>query len=105
MPIIKHNEDAVELQFGKGDIEVMPGWLDQDEKASAICFTRREPSPIGTHTDYVPYKRVEAEDAPVRMVFDNPDSIDVIIRALEYAKSLLVEDTQEGASSDGRSET
>jgi hypothetical protein len=90
MPITKI-EESVQLEFGSGDIEVMPGLLATDSSVGAVCFLQKqEATPIGTHTDYEPYKVAEIEETPVRMVFNKAESIDVVIRSLQEAKEFML---------------
>lgn len=73
------------LEFGKGDIQVIPATGDDYE---CVMFRNDSEKPIGTYTN------VEGFDSDifkpqVVMTFTNPDSIDVVIEKLNYAKSLL----------------
>lgn len=91
MPINKINE-STELEFGNGDIEVMPGLLEDDFSTGALCFLRKkESTPIGTRTNYTPNKVAEIEETPVRMVFHKTESIDVIIRSLQEVKQFMID--------------
>lgn len=90
MPIVKIKE-STQLEFGTGDIEVAPGLLDQEQLTGAVCFLRREPSLIGTHTDFEPNQAIEITDTPIRMVFTRTESIDVIINALEITKQMMLD--------------
>lgn len=89
--------DSIELEFGSGDIEVMPGLLDTDNTVGAVCFMRKqEATPIGTRTEYSPHKKAEVEETPVRMVFNKVESIDVVIRSLQEAKEFMLNGLPKG---------
>lgn len=91
MPITKIN-NSVELEFGSGDIEVMPGLIEDDFSVGAVCFMQKQSAtPIGTHTDYQPNKVAQIEDTPVRMVFKKVESIDVVIRSLQEARKYMID--------------
>lgn len=90
MPIVK-SDKSVQLEFGHGDIEVAPALLQHDDVMGAVCFFQRETAnPIGEHGDYEPNMVVELENTPVRMTFEKVESIDVVIRALEETKKMML---------------
>ncbi len=91
MPIVKI-EESTEIVFGTGDIEVMPGLLEDDGSIGALCLLPKAiATPIGTHTDYEPYKKVEIEEKQVRLVFHKTESIDVLIKSLQEVKQYMID--------------
>jgi hypothetical protein len=90
MPVEKWN-DTVQVHLGFGDVEVAHGLLTTEETIGCICFfNRKEPQPIGTLTEYPDNLEVEVEATPVRITFDKKESIDVMIRALQDAKTMMI---------------
>lgn len=90
MPIVNIGHTR-QLEFGTGDIDVAPGWLRGYEDSGVVCFFQREiPNPIGTKAEYEPHQEVDISETPVRMVFHKPESIDVVIRALEKTKKFML---------------
>jgi hypothetical protein len=90
MPIEKYNE-SMQIHLGFGDVEVAHGLLTTEETIGCVCFfNRKEAQPIGTKTDYPDNFEVEVESIPVRITFDKKESIDVIIRALQDAKTMMI---------------
>lgn len=90
MAIVKINE-ASQVEFGFGDIEIGRGLLDSQEIVGAIGFKTKEAGDIGIVTDYGPENKWEIEDTPVRLTFIKTSSIDALIRSLEETKSLMIE--------------
>lgn len=89
MPINKHGE-SIELEFGGGDIEVGPGLLDTDSVVGALCFAPKTvATPVGTRTDYIHGVIWPIEETPVRMIFSNTMSADVVIQALIDMKQYM----------------
>lgn len=92
MPIINH-EGAVQIEMGSGDIKVSPGLLQLDYPCGVVVFQEYDqPRPIGKWEPND--NRIAApEETPVRITFDNPESIDVVIWALQEAKKLMTNKT------------
>jgi hypothetical protein len=90
MPIVKIDE-ASQVEFGFGDIEIGRGLLDSQEIIGAVCFKPKEAGKIGIVTDYGPENKWEIEDTPVRLTFAKTSSIDALIRSLEETKRIMSE--------------
>lgn len=90
MPIVKINE-ASQVEFGFGDIEIGRGLLESREVIGAVCFMPKEPGEIGVVSFYGPENKWEVEDTPVRLTFAKTSSIDALIRSLEETKKLMIE--------------
>jgi hypothetical protein len=89
MPIVQIGETK-QLEFGYGDIEVAPGLL-KEESVGVVCFYNgQKGKPIGVKTNYKEPVEVPVEITPVRMVFEKIESIDVVIRALQDTKRLML---------------
>lgn len=77
------------LKFGYGDICVAGGYTENEDKRTGfVIFTNQEPREIGS-VGVVKAGEVDLEDYPVVMTFSNKKSIDVVIKALEQAKSYM----------------
>lgn len=87
MPIYS-SDQSKQLEFGYGDIEVAPGLLDSTKIIGAVCFFQSESTKrIGERSEIV---TSELEDTDVRFLFNNVESIDVVIAALEEAKKIML---------------
>lgn len=90
MPIVQI-DDTKQLEFGYGDIEVAPGLLNDEEPVGVICFFNgQKGNRIGVKTTYDDPVELPIERTPVRMVFEKTESIDVVIRALQDTKRLML---------------
>jgi hypothetical protein len=102
MPIIKTNDDPVQLEFGYGDIRVSPGLV---EDIAAVCFFQAdEPTPVGTKQQFDEPMEVPLEDTPVRMIFNSIKSLDVVIAALHDARLMMVVREMESVKPIGKDE-
>lgn len=87
MPVEK-NKNTTQLVFGSGDIEVGAGLL---EGQGVVAFWQNEsPNPIGHHTHFEKPVLMPAEKTPVRMLFEKPESIDVVVSMLLDAKEKML---------------
>jgi len=86
----KDNNPTALLIFGKGDISVQAG-LAENAPQAIVTFVNQEPTEIGTIDETLAGKDISEVYKNVIMSFDNPASIDVVIRALERAKSHILE--------------
>ena len=82
MPIYQHN-DALILHFGYGDIAVNLGRNVEKPFEDELIFFETAPNPIGAQTDEFKGKSTDDLKAPLRFIFDNPNSINVLIERLE----------------------
>ncbi len=85
--MIVKNKENVRLEFGSGDICVAGGFSQNRDMVSGfVIFTNQEPREIGSE-GVLKKGEVNLEEYPVIMTFNKKESIDVIIRELEKAKS------------------
>ncbi|MCV4233329.1 hypothetical protein OHJ21_19280 [Virgibacillus sp. LDC1] len=94
MPIINHN-GAMQIEMGSGDVKVSPGLLQLDYPCGVVVFQEYdEARPIGKW-EQNDRKIADPEETPIRMTFDKPESIDVVIWALQEAKRMMAEESWE----------
>lgn len=92
MPIINHN-GAMQIEMGSGDVKVSPGLLQLDYPCGVVVFQEYdEARPIGKW-EQNDRKIADPEETPIRMTFDKPESIDVVIWAFQEAKRMMAEET------------
>jgi hypothetical protein len=86
--MIKKNKEYIRLEFGNGDICVAGGYTEHENNkiTGFVLFTNQDPREIGSK-GIVKVGEVNLEDYPVVMTFSKKESIDVIIKELEEAKS------------------
>lgn len=92
--MIKQDETLTLLEFGHGDIGVGGG---SHGNIGVVVFFNQEPEEIGTYTGIPPEIKVHLEDFPVVMTFDKEESIDVLIKCLEIARSQMKEQEDKGS--------
>jgi len=87
--MIKINAEQTDLEFGTGDICVTGGHFlnEKLEKNGLVTFSNQSAREIGTLGDIVIGGNYKLENFAVIMTFEKVESIDVVIRALEDAKS------------------
>lgn len=86
--INRFENGQVELEFGYGDIIVGP--LLASDQGIHLLFTQSN-----SHYDIGEYTEDEQDNEPdVIMTFDNPDSIDVVIKGLQRAKEAMVKNKE-----------
>lgn len=89
MPIYSVGNDGnKEIYFGSGDIKISSGFQKGNQEIGVLVLRQQEPRPIGDYV-YEPNEEVDAGEAPVRMVFDKLESIDVMIERLEQVKKYM----------------
>ena len=88
--MISINQEQTKLEFGNGDICVAGGYTEHENNkiTGFVLFTNQDPREIGSK-GVVKAGEVNLEDYPVVMTFSNKKSIDVMIKALEQAKSYM----------------
>ena len=88
--MIKKNKEHTRLEFGNGDICVAGGYTEHENNkiTGFVIFTNQEPREIGS-VGVVKAGEVNLEDYPVVMTFSKKESIDVVIKQLEEAKSFM----------------
>ena len=80
-------KNQIQIEFGHGDICVTPA-KRKDNKNVALLFANVEPGEIGRH---VPADKWDPTSVDAVMIFNNVESIDVVINALKAAKKMLKE--------------
>ena len=89
MPIYSvGNEGNKEIHFGTGDIKVSSGWSKNDNSIGVLVLRQQEPQPIGGYV-YNREEEVNEGEAPVRMIFNKLESVDVLIERLEIVKKYM----------------
>lgn len=80
-----------ELEFGTGDICIASGYTkrEDDKITGFVLFDNQEPRKIGCGNGDIKAGGVDIEKYPVVMEFNKKESIDVIIKILEDAKSFM----------------
>jgi len=87
--MIKRENKSVKLEFGTGDICVAGGYIEQEKgRIGVVIFVNQEPREIGS-PGIIKAGEVNLDDCPVVMTFSKKESIDVVIRKLEEAKSFM----------------
>ena len=88
--MISINQEQTKLKFGNGDICVAGGYTEHENNkiTGFVIFGSQEPREIGS-PGVLKAGEVNLEDYPVVMTFSNKKSIDVVIKALEQAKSYM----------------
>lgn len=104
MPVY-NSDHSKQLEFGYGDIEVAPGLLDTTKIIGAVCFFQCESTnskPIGERSEIT---TSQLEDTAVRFLFNNVESIDIVIAALEEAKKLMLIHNERKVKGEGNYES
>jgi hypothetical protein len=78
------NKSRVVAEFGTGDICIAP--MQGENGEHRLGFINQTPREIGSGGDYVNGDIVDCNNFPILFEFAKPESIDVIIRALEDVK-------------------
>lgn len=93
-----HNTGHVTLEFGTGDINVIPAIM-LDNGLGVVGFRNQEQREIGLHNgDSI--EDIDMFQCPVLLTFSKVESIDVVIHALEEIKKLIAEQRSEGVERD-----
>jgi hypothetical protein len=89
MPIYEAANSLV-LHFGHGDIAVIRGRNVETDHQNELCFVRQSERPIGAPVDVeIGGKTTDVVDCPVRLIFDNAESLDVIIEELQKLREKM----------------
>ena len=90
MPIYNVGDDKnKEVVFGSGDISVGAGYTPSGD--GMLVLEKQRKKPLGTVIIHEPYREIKAGQAQVRMIFNNIESVDVVIRQLEKVKQYMME--------------
>ena len=85
--MIKKNDDQVRIECGKGDICVAGGVSKSlFEKVGFVIFSNQEPKPIGS-SGVMKKGKINMNDYPVIITFENKECIDIVIEQLKIAKA------------------
>ena len=95
MPYVKSDDrDEVTLIFGHGDICVAPGLQKGQPRMDNMLFFLDEPHEVGTWRHDKAGESNETLDTKVRMIFENVESLDVVIERFQHLRNRMAE-TQE----------
>ena len=86
----KDNKPITLLTFGAGDISVQAALTKSTPQAIVTFANRMKPTEIGTIDESLMGKEIHEVYKNVIMIFNNPASIDAVIRALKVAKSHIL---------------
>lgn len=75
------------IQFGNGDINIIPGIL-KEEEIGIIALRNQKPREIGLNNGDTPPKNIEL--IPIILQFDKVESIDILIHALKETKEMML---------------
>lgn len=86
--MIINKENNIELKFGTGDINVLTGYVieNEDRVIGYVGFRNQTPREIGLKNGDDVSNIKSLDDMPIVMVFDKVESIDIVIEALNKAK-------------------
>jgi hypothetical protein len=104
MPIcdeqLNNGNNIKKLIFGTGDIRVNPTRPEDSEFENGISFAAdTECREIGSHHSDQAGKRIDEVDTHVHMIFENIESLDVVIEELQGIRGRMVEASQQKAGS------
>lgn len=86
MPII--NNKNTQLIFGVGDISIQSGY-DKYKTPGIIQFVEVDPSPVGTSFKIGTNEKVKIDDAPVTFIFNQVESLDVVISQFKKLREVM----------------
>jgi hypothetical protein len=89
MPIYEGDGSLI-LHFGRGDVAVVTGRNTEKDYEDELCFVRQSEHEIGAPVDpELAGKATDVVDCPVRLVFDNVESLDVVIEELQKLRAKM----------------
>lgn len=94
MPIITNNN--TQLIFGVGDISIQTGYK-RFKTPGIVQFIEVDSLPIGTNLEIGTNEKVKMDDAPVTFIFNQVESLDVMINQLLKLRVVM------GGNQDARS--
>lgn len=86
MPIITNNN--TQLVFGVGDISIQIGYK-KFKSPGIVQFIEVDPKPIGTPLKLGTNEKVKMDEAPVTLIFNQIESIDVLINQLSKLREVM----------------
>lgn len=75
------------VQFGTGDINIIPGIL-KEEEIGIICLRNQQARKIGLNNGDTPPKDIT--EIPIVLQFNKTESIDVLVHALKETKEMML---------------
>ncbi|WP_342442917.1 hypothetical protein MHB65_07165 [Lysinibacillus sp. FSL K6-0075] len=94
MPIITNNN--TQLLFGVGDISIQIGYK-RFKSPGIVQFLEVDPLPVGTSLKIGTNEKVKIDEAPVTFIFNQVESLDVVINQLLKLREVM------GGNRDARS--
>lgn len=94
MPITTN--DNTQLIFGVGDISIQIGY-DRFKSPGIVQFVEVDPLPINTTVEIDTDEKVKMDEAPVTLIFNQVESLDVVINQLQKLRVVM------GGNRDARS--
>lgn len=88
MPIYEAAGSQI-IHFGHGDIAVALGKNAEKDYEDELCFVRQRPHPVGEKSDGLIGKATDTVDCPVRFIFDNIESLDIVIGQLNHLRNAM----------------
>lgn len=86
MPIITNNN--TQLIFGVGDISIQTGYR-RFKTPGIVQFIEVDSLPIGTKLEIGTNEKVKMDEAPVTFIFNQVESLDVVINQLLKLREVM----------------
>lgn len=86
MPII--NDNNLQVVFGTGDISVQTGCKGL-KNLGVMQFVESAPLPIGQHLEISTNEEMKIDNAPIALVFNEIESLDVVINQLLKLRGIM----------------
>lgn len=75
------------IEFGTGDINIIPGIL-KEEEIGIIALRNQKPRKIGLNNGDIPTNKLT--EIPIILQFNKTESIDVLIHSLKETKEMML---------------
>lgn len=87
---ISESDGALVLEFGSGDLAIACGHINMDDPPNElIIYANETPKPIGNkNTDDIGKRTTEVKTL-LRMVFNDPRSLDVVIHQMNQMRESM----------------
>ncbi|MGE7020399.1 hypothetical protein [Solibacillus cecembensis] len=86
MPIVNNNN--LQVIFGTGDIAIKIGCKGKTNP-SVMQFVEVEKSRIGQHVEIGSNEKMKVDEAPIALVFNKIESLDVVINQLLKLRGIM----------------
>jgi hypothetical protein len=93
MPITKDNKGRITCTFGTADILIAPARIALDAKDTFVLLGEIEPNPELIDVERPEFFGKHMENWMVKLIFNNPKSIDAFIHVLQAFKEQSKEPT------------